>query len=91
MLEGMGRAIETNLKAATEGAFACDALLLGMVRRGWAGTCHCCPPLCFAGARPTHASASASAQVKHPEVAECMRARLYDCVCRFVPAKAAPA
>ena len=47
VLEGMGRAVETNLFAR----FACDALNLGMV--------------------------------KHPEVAQCLRGELYDCVCRF--------
>ena len=47
VLEGMGRAVETNLRAR----FTCDALNLGMV--------------------------------KHPEVAQCLRGTLYDCVCRF--------
>ena len=47
VLEGMGRAIETNLLAR----FTCDALNLGMV--------------------------------KHPEVAQELQGRMYDCVCRF--------
>jgi len=47
ILEGMGRAIETNLNAR----FTCHALRLGMI--------------------------------KHPEVAQCLKGRLYDVVCRF--------
>ena len=47
ILEGMGRAIETNLYAK----FTCHALRMGMI--------------------------------KHPEVAQCLKGRLYDVVCRF--------
>lgn len=47
VLEGMGRAIETNLRAA----FTADSLKLGMI--------------------------------KHPEVAQLLGGRLYDCVCKY--------
>jgi uncharacterized protein with ATP-grasp and redox domains len=47
ILEGMGRAIETNLYAM----FKCDSMKLGMI--------------------------------KHPEVAEALGGRLYDCVCKM--------
>ena len=47
VLEGMGRAIETNLHAR----FVCDSLKLGMI--------------------------------KHPEVAQCLKGRLFDVVCKF--------
>ena len=47
VLEGMGRAIETNLRAA----FTVDSLKVGMI--------------------------------KHPEVAQSLGGRLYDCVCKF--------
>lgn len=47
VLEGMGRGIETNLRAS----FSCDALRIGVI--------------------------------KHPEVARCLRGRLYDPVVRF--------
>jgi type II pantothenate kinase len=47
VLEGMGRGIETNLRAS----FSCDALRIGVI--------------------------------KHPEVARCLKGRLYDPVVRF--------
>lgn len=47
VVEGMGRAIETNLYAS----FSCDSLKLAMV--------------------------------KHPEVAQVLKCRMYDCVCKF--------
>jgi type II pantothenate kinase len=47
VLEGMGRSIETNLRAR----FSCDSLNIGMI--------------------------------KHPEVAQALGGRLYDCVCQF--------
>ena len=47
VLEGMGRAIETNLHTR----FVCDSLNLGMI--------------------------------KHPEVAQCLKGRLFDVVCKF--------
>ncbi|KAL3137393.1 hypothetical protein ABBQ32_006916 [Trebouxia sp. C0010 RCD-2024] len=54
VMEGMGRAIETNLYAS----FSCDSLKLAMV--------------------------------KHPEVAQVLKCRMYDCVCKFDRGKGQP-
>uniref|UniRef100_A0A7S1T206 Damage-control phosphatase ARMT1-like metal-binding domain-containing protein n=1 Tax=Tetraselmis chuii TaxID=63592 RepID=A0A7S1T206_9CHLO len=51
LLEGMGRSIETNLRAK----FTCDVANLGMI--------------------------------KHPEVAALLGGSIYDCICRFEPAR----
>jgi type II pantothenate kinase len=89
VFEGMGRGIETNLKASFRCVFALCSRLQGVGFR--TPRARLLPP------RPAHALAHYSfcsfnsrcdslklGMIKHPEVAACLPGgRLYDCVCKL--------
>jgi len=107
IMEGMGRGIETNLRAA----FSCDSAKLGMIKVGGVGWCvgggtgrkglrfegrvcsgHACTRrTCHRPTLDTAPCPHSVILIQHPEVARLLNGRMYDVVCKFDAAPEAAA